>query len=768
MGVRALVVVLVLALATALGLAGTAPPAPVPASAPATEFSSARAMEVLAAIATRPHPTGTPADDEVRAYLVARLEALGFSVDVQDATSLTDVYAKRYGLPVVAAHVENVVARRKGTQPGPAVLLTAHYDSRELAPGASDDGYGTAALLETARALSASPPLRHDVVLVLTEGEEEGLLGAKAFVEESPVAREAGVVLNFEARGDAGPVSMFQSSEGAAGLVDVLAAAAPHLAASSLSQEVYRRMPNDTDLTVWLRAGYPGLNFANVGGFGRYHQPTDTVANVDPGTLQQHGAYALALARAFASRDVVPPRGGDEVYFSIGPLFVHYDVREGATLAWFACGLLAVAVGVGVWRKRLRPGRIALGAGVVLAAVVLGALAGEGAWWVADRASGGALAMPTAREALRTACAAGAIAVGAGLAWAVMGAAVRRGASEDVGLGAMVPWALMAVAAARWLPGGSYVVAWPLAAAAAAGCARVALRRVGSTHPAAIAMHLVAPALAALIGVPLALQLGVAFGPAAAPALAGLGALVVTTAVPQVATLARVRGWAAPVGLFGGGLAWLLAAAAAPPFDAQYPRPDSLVYGLDADHDAAMWLSTDPAPDGWNARPLTDASRRSLASFFPPWTTLALEAPAPHLALDTPRIGILEDTREGDARTLRLRVTLPPGTEIAGFAIGPEAHVLSASVQGKAFDPLPRSGWLDLAFFGPPPAGLALDLRVSSQGTVTLYTVAKTRGLPPSAAATVGPRPPDRMPAVVQFNPMLASDTTLVASSFQL
>jgi hypothetical protein len=51
---------------------------------------------------------------------------------------------------------------------------------------------------------------------------------------------------------------------------------------------------------------------------------------------------------------------------------------------------------------------------------------------------------------------------------------------------------------------------------------------------------------------------------------------------------------------------------------------------------------------------------------------------------------------------------------------------------------------------------------------VTLHIVAQTRGLPLSLIAPLGPRPPDRMPAVVQSNPLHASDMTLVASSFQL
>jgi Zn-dependent M28 family amino/carboxypeptidase len=64
------------------------------------------------------------------------------------------------------------------------VLLTAHYDTVAGSPGAGDDGIGVAVLLETARALSTANAARNTVMILLTDGEETGLLGAEAFVRE--------------------------------------------------------------------------------------------------------------------------------------------------------------------------------------------------------------------------------------------------------------------------------------------------------------------------------------------------------------------------------------------------------------------------------------------------------------------------------------------------------------------------------------------------------------------------------------------------------
>jgi hypothetical protein len=47
----------------------------------------------------------------------------------------------------------------------------------------------------------------------------------------------------------------------------------PHPVASSVSQEVWRRMPNDSDFTVFNRHQFRGLNFAHLGGWPAYHTP---------------------------------------------------------------------------------------------------------------------------------------------------------------------------------------------------------------------------------------------------------------------------------------------------------------------------------------------------------------------------------------------------------------------------------------------------------------------------------------------------------------
>jgi hypothetical protein len=79
----------------------------------------------------------------------------------------------------------NVVATLKGTvNPELVYVISSHYDSVAIGPGADDDTSGTAALLETARIL-AGHPMPATIVFASFTGEEAGLLGSREFVRQA-------------------------------------------------------------------------------------------------------------------------------------------------------------------------------------------------------------------------------------------------------------------------------------------------------------------------------------------------------------------------------------------------------------------------------------------------------------------------------------------------------------------------------------------------------------------------------------------------------
>ncbi|MCB0465590.1 MAG: M28 family peptidase, partial [Aequorivita sp.] len=119
-------------------------------TAPAIEFSVDRALHPLSEISKKPHYLGSDAHEEVREFLISELRKLGLDPHIQKGFSLNPE-SKTLDKPI------NIVARLKGMEDGKALLLLSHYDSA-LVPsfGASDDGSGLSAILESMRAYLAS------------------------------------------------------------------------------------------------------------------------------------------------------------------------------------------------------------------------------------------------------------------------------------------------------------------------------------------------------------------------------------------------------------------------------------------------------------------------------------------------------------------------------------------------------------------------------------------------------------------------------------
>jgi Peptidase family M28 len=295
------------------------PPAPKGENAPIEQFSAERAMKHVRAIAQLPHPSGSLENERVRTYLVEQMELLGLQPNV-------NMYPRAGQFNGISESFElhNIIGVHKGTKPGKALMLTAHYDSTPFGPGANDDAVGVAALLETARILQASPSMDRDIWFVLTDGEEKGLLGAEAFWLNNKVREQIGLVVNFEARGSRGPSIMFQTSRDNGNLISEFASFAVSPVSTSLLGDMYRTMPNETDLTVSLNAGIPGLNFGYIDGWDKYHSEQDTPDNVSMATFQHHGENALAAAKQFGSMDLEQLNGSDRVYFNWFTMLLHY------------------------------------------------------------------------------------------------------------------------------------------------------------------------------------------------------------------------------------------------------------------------------------------------------------------------------------------------------------------------------------------------------------------------------------------------------------
>lgn len=288
-----------------------------------------------------PRPTGSAANAAARAYLVDQLRLYGFDV----RTQTVDASRPEYGRTM---RVTNIVATRSGSRHD-AIALVAHYDSVPSAPGAMDDGIGTAVALEAARLLATAPALRHTLVVLLTDGEEFGLMGAVGAMGDAELRARLKGYINLESTGSTGPAILFESGPLNETLIRTWANAAPRPHGASYALEIYKRLPNDTDFTVLKAAGIPGLNMAPVGNSHAYHTSRDTADRVASDTLLQMGESTVTTMRAMDALDRLA--GDRDVRFaSIGERTVIVLADwQGRLLA-----VLAICLGVVAWVRMVR------------------------------------------------------------------------------------------------------------------------------------------------------------------------------------------------------------------------------------------------------------------------------------------------------------------------------------------------------------------------------------------------------------------------------
>lgn len=574
-------------LVVAATLAGCAP------SLGDTDTAAARAhIQALAGtIGTRPH--GSVAAARARDYIVDELRDIGFTVRIQE----TDAVDERRG---VTAHVRNVIAWLDGDAPT-AVALVSHYDSRPGAPGAIDDGLGVAVSLAAARALAAEPRV-HSLAVLVTDAEELGLLGARALVTDDEVARRVGAFINLEGMGGRGPMLLFEATGGA--VLDAWTrSAAPQ--GTSLGNEIYRRMPNDTDFTILRSLGVDGINLAPIGDAYAYHTTLDQPARLSDRTLAHGIATVVSTVRALDGTPL-PAEPGDD-----GTTFVDLAGRVGLMYpSWMSWVLatLATALAVLAWVLLAIHGRARVGVGGLALTALVGILVAAGA---AAGLAGAAWLLPALRSETTPWYAApwffyvfavtGAIAGG----WAVARLMRRLTPERRVWRSAaamwwltLPVWAVVTVMAQRETPAAAFMFVGPLFAAALAGvCIRRSpwLVRVASIAPIVVTFLLWPGDVARLLGfmVPLsgwlqaplpwsvyAAALGMAALMLAPPWLAVLAGLprLPRAAVGAVATLA-------PMVIAGS------AALALPAYSEQRPQRRALAYVDDASGAHAWWIA---------------------------------------------------------------------------------------------------------------------------------------------------------------------------------
>jgi hypothetical protein len=790
---RHIALTICLVLGLALAWVADRTPRPLPPSAPAQVFSAGRAMIDDRVIARVPHPVGSAANAAARDYLIHRMTALGLAPQVQR----TDAFRVHPGDQplVLGAMVENIVGVLPGRdRAAPAVALMAHYDSVPGSPGAADDAAGVSSALEAVRALKLKGVPARDVMVVITDGEEAGLLGATAFFERHPLAKHVGFVLNMETRGGGGRTQMFQTGAKNAGTVALFQKTASRPAASSLAVFLYEHMPNDTDFTVSKAADVPGLNYAFIGRQFDYHSPTSTSANLDQGSLQHMGDQVLAAATEAAFAPALPAAGPDLVFSqTAGSHLVAYPPGMGWAILAAALGLIAIGALRARRRSALAWADVAKGAGAAVYLIVLSAVLLH----LARQATGAAFGFLEQRvllaqvvrweTALALICigavlyaaaslgrgkarfAAALLPLAAGLVcsafggWDLVGAGLGAAGGlialltfgRPAGLGggwtgALATGLIVAIAAQVAAPATAFLIAWPLALAALLG----AVTAMGTWRPPVLIL-LVALLAAAGLSWVLVYAHGVFQGLDMAELLAlfaWLGALLVWPLAQSAESDRWGRVTALVILLAGFGVTALVRFD--PPWNARHPQATAVAYRIDQATGASQRIALTPDLPDWSEAVLfadggkIDKVEIPVLSRKPVWA-----APAFAVAAPGPILGLIRQSDGG----LVLNAAPPPGAQVLVLDVRSSATLTGVTINGRPAAILAKpSQWTRLRWQAAPQ-GLALGFRAPGPGTLETRYASITEAWPAKA------RPlPARPVKVMAFD---VSDSTIVTGA---
>jgi len=212
----------------------------------------------------------------------------------------------------------NVIAELRGTEkPDEFVVIGAHLDSWDLGTGALDNGCNAALVIDALRAIKASEVLpRRTIRFILFSGEEQGLLGSRAYASHhrAELDKAAGVIIYDSGTGKTTGFSVGGRSDLVSSTKQLLAP----LAQFGVN-DVETNMEWGTDHFDFMLEGVPTFvaeqEEANY--LENYHAVSDTYDKVDFGQLKKHVAEAALLALELANLDQ-----------KVGPRLTHDQIEQ--------------------------------------------------------------------------------------------------------------------------------------------------------------------------------------------------------------------------------------------------------------------------------------------------------------------------------------------------------------------------------------------------------------------------------------------------------
>ncbi|KAI9854425.1 MAG: hypothetical protein M1824_000351 [Vezdaea acicularis] len=247
------------------------------------------------------------------------------------------------------------------------ILVNAHYDSVSSGFGATDDGIGVVTILQLIKYFtSAGQQPKKGIVLLLNNGEEDFLNGARAFTQH-PISRFAHTFLNLEGAGAGGRATLFRSTDTE---VTRYYGKSTHPFGACISGDGFKRglVRSQTDYVVFNgELGLRGLDVAFMEPRQRYHTTEDDVKHTSKDSLWHMLSASLTTVKGLSSdtsstfdgtetdrikhdEKVAAGHGSDGVWFDLfGQGFIIFELHT--FFAWSLTLLIAsplILIGVAV------------------------------------------------------------------------------------------------------------------------------------------------------------------------------------------------------------------------------------------------------------------------------------------------------------------------------------------------------------------------------------------------------------------------------------
>ncbi len=285
--------------------AQAAPGAASPAAAPPVGARMLATIEALTGPGMDGRGAGTPGGAVARAWIEARLAAIGVTPASGQRYAQPFSFTSKAGETVTGTNLLAWCPGRRAD--APVLVVSAHYDhlgarSGQIYPGADDNASGVALLLVVAERCAATP-FAHPVLLAAFDAEEHGLQGARAFLANPPVpASRLALAVNFDMVGRSHRREIYVAGPGRwPRLLPLLTPAVRQPGITVKFGHDTGGGQNDwttqSDHGVFHDAGIPFVYFG-VEDHADYHQPGDTADKIAPAFLDRVAAVVLASLTA--------------------------------------------------------------------------------------------------------------------------------------------------------------------------------------------------------------------------------------------------------------------------------------------------------------------------------------------------------------------------------------------------------------------------------------------------------------------------------------